>query len=111
MTSTLAYTFRNIWCAALLLTVLAGYVAYTANLLAGIRDSNHRGYEGEAAGLSVVLLFLLILYLVPFVIWMLGAALRRGSKPVSGGVLLWALFPTSCLAFILLTSWLDVVSK
>lgn len=105
MTPAPAYTIRNIWCAALLLAVLAGYVAYTADLLAGIRANDRLGYEGEAAGLGVILLFLLILYLVPFAIWTLIAALRRGSKPVSGGVLLWALFPTSWVALHMLTGW------
>lgn len=111
MTSAPPHTIRNIWCAALLLTVLAGYVAYTADLLAGIRANDRLGYEGEAAGLGVALLFLLILYLVPFAIWTLMAALRRGSEPVSGGVLLWALLPTSWVVLLMLTCWWNAVSK
>jgi len=111
MAATPPYTTRNIWCAVLLLVVLTGYVAYTADLLAGIRANDHLGYEGEAAGLGVALLYLLMLYLAPFAIWTLIAALRRGSKPVSGGVLLWALFPTSWLVLFMLTCWWNVVSK
>ena len=107
----LPYTSRNTWFAAVLLAVLAGYVSYIADLMAGIQAHNRHGYESEAAGLGVALLVLLALYVVPFAVGVLVAALQRGSKPVSTWVLLLGLLPTIGLAVLILTLYLGVASQ
>jgi hypothetical protein len=112
MTSALPpYTTHNIRAAAGLLAVLASYIAYAADLLTGMRANDRHGYEGEAAGLGVALLLLLMLYLLPFAIGASLAALRRGSRPVSGGVLLLALLPTGGVVLFMLVIWLNALSK
>ena len=100
--SLLPYTRRNIWFAAVLLAVFGSYVTFTVGLSAGIRANNRHGYEGEAAGLGIVLLVLMDLYLVPFVIPAAVLALKRGSKPMSAWVLLLGLLPTIALGVLIL---------
>lgn len=100
----LPHTSRNIWFAAILLAVFSGYLAYTVDLMNGIRAHNRHGYEGEAAGLGVALLVLMDLYLLPFVVPAAVLALKRGSKPMSAWVLLLGLLPTIALGVLIL--WL-----
>ena len=107
----LPYTTRNVWFAAILLAVFTAYMAYTVDLMDGIRANNRHGYEGEAAGLGVALLVLMDLYLVPFVIPVSVLALRRGSKPVSPWVLLLGLLPTIALGILILWLRLSVARQ
>ena len=101
------YTWRNRLTACLLTIELFCFVAPIVFL--PIEDhlrsqEPHAGWEGEGAGLAVVLLFPLALYTLPFWASALQVALKKGSRPMSGWLVLLGLLPLIGLLLLIGTA-------
>jgi hypothetical protein len=101
----LPYTRRNGLYATIFLLVTAGYLVQLHAFNVEAEAQNVHGYEGEASFLVVLPMLLLLFYSGAFALAAGSVALVRGSRPMSGWVLVVGLLPTVLLLGV--AGWLQ----
>ena len=105
------FTSRNIICAIVLGLIAAGYWLAAWQMSIEIQQAARNGFDGEVNGMVVLLSFAFAAYTALFSLATLPTALRRGTKPMSWGVLILGLLPTLLLFLILAASFLPRSSR